>query len=60
MEDVNNVTDATKQCSDDPKCGMFVDNGGSGTKFYSCAPDANVYRSRRSKSIIYLKSKFQT
>ena len=58
MNDVKNVTDARKECSDDPKCAMFVDNGGSGTKFYSCAPDANVYRSRTSKSIIYFKGNF--
>ena len=56
--DVKDVTDARKKCSDDPKCGMFYDHGGNGTKFYSCAPDANVYRSRRLKSIIYFKSKF--
>ena len=56
MKDVANVTAARKECSDDPKCGMFVDNGGTGTKFYSCASDANIYSSR--KSTIYFKGKF--
>ena len=57
MEGVGNLTEARKECSHDTNCGMFVDNGGLGTKFYSCTPDANVYKTRTSKSITYLKSK---
>ena len=56
MKGVNNTDDARKQCSGDPKCGMFVDNGGTGTKFLSCASNANVFSSRKSK--IYFKGKF--
>ena len=60
MKGVGNLTEARKECSQDPDCGMFVDNGGNGTKFYYCSPDANVYKTRTSKSITYLKSKLHT
>ena len=46
------LSDAKKECSDDPNCHMFYDRYGLGNTFKSCSETSNIEKSS-SNSILY-------
>ena len=46
------LSDAGKECSDNPNCHMFFDNLGHGNDFRSCGKTASTYESSKN-SILY-------
>ena len=45
-------SDAKKECSNNPKCHMFFDDVGTGTKFYACENTSSI-RGTLEGSILY-------
>ena len=48
------LSDAKRQCSDDPSCTMFYDRVSAGNKFYLCNHGAEI-KSSALGSLLYIK-----
>ena len=48
------ISEAKRQCSDDPSCPMFFDRGGEGNKFYLCDDGAEIKISTTG-ALLYIK-----